>query len=51
MSNYHRDDGSMMSGIFVFGCVLLSFVAGYWVRDQGVLFKVEVPQTEQRRAK
>ncbi|MBD1857714.1 MULTISPECIES: hypothetical protein [Leptolyngbya] len=51
MSNYHKDDGSMTSGIFVFGCVLLAFVAGYWVRDQGVLFKVEVPQVEHRKAK
>ncbi|MBD1856583.1 MULTISPECIES: hypothetical protein [Leptolyngbya] len=51
MSNYHRDDGSMMSGIFVFGCVLLAFISGYWVRDQGVRFKIDVPAIEQRRAK
>jgi hypothetical protein len=51
MSDHRKDDGSMTSGIFVFGCVLLAFVFGYWLRDQGVLFKVEVPQTEQRRVK
>jgi hypothetical protein len=48
--NYGKDDGTTVGGIFTIAFILLAFVAGYWVRDQGVRFKVDIPQVD-RRAK
>lgn len=49
--NYHRDDGSSVGGMKTIVFVLIAFIAGYWIRDQGVRFKIDVPAIEQRRAK
>jgi hypothetical protein len=46
--NYGKDDGTTVGGIFTIVCILAAFIAGYWVRDQGVRFRVDIPQIERR---
>ena len=48
--NYHNDDGSTFGGIVTVAFCLACFVGGYWVRDRGITFNVQVPQV-QRGAK
>jgi hypothetical protein len=48
MSNYHKDDGSQIGGIITIVCIASAFSAGYWVREQGVRFSVDVPRVERR---
>lgn len=49
MSRYY-DDGSTKSGIITAVCVVLAFIAGYWIRDQGFKVRIDAPAI-QRRAK
>ena len=41
--NDHRDDGSTFGGIVTVALCLACFCGGYWVRDQGITFKVQIP--------
>jgi len=44
--NYHNDDGSTFGGIITVVMCLACFCGGYWVRDQGITFKVQIPAIE-----
>ena len=44
--NYHNDDGSTFGGIITVFLCLACFCGGYWVRDQGITFKVQIPTIE-----
>ena len=44
--NYHHDDGSTFGGIITVVTCLACFCGGYWVRDQGITFKVQIPTIE-----
>ena len=44
--NYHNDDGSTFGGIITVVMCLACFCGGYWVRDQGITFKVQIPTIE-----
>ena len=44
--NYHNDDGSTFGGIITVVLCLACFCGGYWVRDQGITFKVQIPTSE-----
>ena len=48
--SYHEDDGSTFGGLIVAVLLVISFCAGYTVRDQGITFKIQAPQV-QRGAK
>ena len=48
--NHHRDDGTFSGGLIMAALLVISFCAGYTVRDQGITFKVEAP-TIQRGVK
>jgi hypothetical protein len=42
--NYHKDDGSFGSGVFMAVVIFAAFVCGYALRDSG--FKVKVDLSE-----
>ncbi|MBW4525054.1 MAG: hypothetical protein KME18_07635 [Phormidium tanganyikae FI6-MK23] len=46
--NYKSDDGSTFGGVFVVCAIVLAFCAGYWVREQGVRFSIDIPKVERR---
>ena len=48
--NNHRDDGTFATGVIMTVLMMASAIGGYWVRDIGITFKVQVPQV-QRGAK
>ncbi|MBW4422212.1 MAG: hypothetical protein KME13_23855 [Myxacorys californica WJT36-NPBG1] len=48
MSNYHKDDDSSIGGVMATILVVIAFTAGYWIRDRGIIFQIQVP-TEVRR--
>ena len=48
--NNHRDDGTLATGVIMTVLMMASAIGGYWVRDIGITFKVQVPQV-QRGAK
>ena len=39
---YHNDDGSTFGGIVTVFLCFACFCGGYWVRDQGITFKVQI---------
>ena len=41
--NYHRDDGTFSSGLIVAALIVLAFISGYWVRDNGFIIRVQTP--------
>ena len=48
--NNHPDDGTFLTGVIMTLLVFTSAIAGYWVRDIGITFKVEAPKpTEVRK--
>jgi hypothetical protein len=44
--NYHKDDGSFGSGIFIAVVILAAFICGYALRDSGFKVKVDRPAIE-----
>jgi len=48
--NNHKDDGTFATGVIMTVLMMASAIGGYWVRDIGITFKVQVPQV-QRGAK
>lgn len=44
----HKDDGTFGNGFLMALLIVLSAGLGYWVRDMGVTFKVQIP-TEMRQ--
>jgi len=44
--NYHNDDGNFVTGVIMTLLVFTSAVGGYWVRDIGITFKVQIPTIE-----
>jgi hypothetical protein len=39
--NNHRDDGTFATGLVMAFLMILSAAGGYWVRDIGIIFRVE----------
>jgi len=48
--NNHEDNGSFATGVIMTVLMAASAFGGYWVRDLGITFKVQIP-TIQRGAK
>ena len=46
--NYHNNDndGTFMTGVIMTLLVFTSAIAGYWVRDIGITFKVQTPPVQ-----
>jgi len=41
--SHHRDDGTFASGLIMAALLVISFCAGYTIRDQGITLKVQSP--------
>ena len=44
--NNHPDDGTFATGVIMTLLVFTSAIAGYWARDIGITFKVQIPAIE-----
>jgi len=47
--NHHRDDGTFLTGVIMTVLMMASEIGGYWVRDLGITFKVQVPQVQRNK--
>lgn len=44
----HKDDGSTSMGAVTVVCILLAYASGYWTRELGVRFSIDVSAVERR---
>ena len=44
--NYHKDDGTFLTGVIMTILMAASAIGGYYVRDIGITFKVQTPPIE-----
>jgi len=45
--NNHRDDGTFLTGVIMTVLMMASAIGGYWVRDIGITFKVQIPMIQE----
>lgn len=45
----HKDDGSFSGGFAMAFLVVLSLGLGYWIRDQGITFKIQMSPTQTQK--
>ena len=46
--SHHKDDGSFSGGLIVAALLVISFCAGYTIRDQGITLKLQTSQTQRK---
>ena len=47
--NNHRDDGTFLTGVIMTILMAASAIGGYWVRDIGITFKVQIPMIQEEK--
>jgi len=45
--NYRKDDGTFLTGVIMTVLMVASAIGGYWVRDIGITFKVQIPMIQE----
>ena len=46
--NNHRDDGTFSGGLIMAALLVISFCAGYTIRDQGITLRLQTSQTQRK---
>ena len=47
--NYHKDDGTFLTGMIMTILMAASAIGGYYVRDIGITFKVQNPPIQRAK--